>query len=162
MSIQQTREAVRDLYRRWEVPLHLREPERDEIDSGCRAPTASGGILLFRHKPIAVVCNPEYFRTYYDCCALIHELAHVVIDKHPSFADEVHSPMLAIESVMRDRCEIPRVHEHRWMDSFSLGDIPWEDAPTLRQSRVIVQSHELAIKAGLLTKTGRLTFRRRA
>jgi hypothetical protein len=92
-----------------------------------------------------------------DSAPLLHELAHCLDSELPRQCDEVHGPLLAVEYALDRAVGVAR---SEWMRDYGVGPYfaSWHLCSTRERGRLLANSRKRAVRAGLLTPDGRLTY----
>ncbi len=152
------REAIIHLFECWDVPLILTDEEDGAMHDVTHAAPANAGGICWPDK--SVIWSKYQLQRHHDLCGLIHELAHVLIDVLPTHADEVDSPMLALEETHRYLANISRKGSDSWMQNFQTGSGYWPYTTWVERQTIMTGSFLVAQSKKLLDATGAPTFQR--
>lgn len=139
--------------RRWGVPLLVIGSSKPR-DSGawCLGPD-HGGIIW----PDTIVMFRRDLRAVDVAESIIHELAHVLHGVHPNDADEIASPMLAIEHEAHMRLRLAWVAHMRYFNGPQ--DTRWWCIQSYERREILQASRLEAERVGLM-RDGKPTYRR--
>jgi hypothetical protein len=89
---------------------------------------------------------------------LLHELAHAVLSEDPRLTNEVYGPLLYVEYALERACGVPRT---KLMEGYCIEDVrKWRELSTAERGRYLRESFEEACKVGLVTRDGKLSYRK--
>lgn len=143
--------------RRWSVPFSV---VTTLPEGALPSPRGRGGIDWEERGVLWLRASPQSDRA---ACELLHELAHILVDTHPSAVNEMRSPMLYLEWSTARRLKLSWWAD--WMHDYGMGDYTpqartWGEVSTWVKAEALEVSRHAAEEAGLVGPEGRPTYRR--